>query len=250
MKFGLKKSKPDNRDRLFCFFDYEKIPLPFTFSLTDVKDVEIFDQGNLNSCSANALSNQIKLSNADMFITPSRLFTYFNSRVEDIQESGQSLFISDDGASLRNAYKAVMKYNCLDEKHYGYYEDKVNNFSNADIYRIACATKRCLLSYRKVIGIEYNLKYILYKLQKPIVIGMCVFENFTRLTKTNYSIRRPEGCMLGMHAVLIVGYDDNEGVFIIVNSHGKDFGNNPFSFNFKDFYHYLKFITIHTKMIE
>ena len=32
--------------------------------------------------------------------------------------------------------------------------------------------------------------------------------------------------MLGMHAVLIVGYDDNEGVFIVVNSHGKDFGNN------------------------
>ena len=30
-----------------------------------------------------------------------------------------------------------------------------------------------------------------------------------------------------MHAVLIVGYDDNEGVFIIVNSHGKDFGNVP-----------------------
>ena len=72
-------------------------------------------------------------------------------------------------------------------------------------------------------------------MQKPVVIGMCVFKIFTRLTKTNYTIRRPEGYKLGMHAVLIVGYDDNESGFIIVNSHGKDFGNNG---NFKLGYEY------------
>ena len=95
------------------------------------------------------------------------------------------------------------------------------------MYKIASATKRCLLSYRKVIAIEYNLKYILYKLQKPIVIGMCCFffENFTRLTKTNYTIRRTGGCMLGMHSVLIVGYDDIDITFIVVNSHGREFGD-------------------------
>ena len=28
-----------------------------------------------------------------------------------------------------------------------------------------------------------------------------------------------------MHAVLIVGYDDIDGTFIVVNSHGREFGN-------------------------
>ena len=224
-KFGLKPSKDDSRDRMFCFYDYEKIPLPFKFSLTDIKEIDIFNQGNINSCSSNALSNQIKLSCDDMLITPSRLFTYINARLEDIQEDHRSIYIVDDGASLRNSYKAVMKYNIVDERYYGYYEENVNKFPNKEMYKIASATKRCLLSYRKVIGIEYNLKYILYKLQNPIVIGMCVFEHFTRLTKTNYTIRRPEGCMLGMHAVLIVGYDDIDKTFIVVNSHGREFGD-------------------------
>ena len=134
-KFGLKRSTDDPRDKVLCFYEYEKIQLPLKFSLEDIhKDIEPFDQGNLNLCSANALSNQIKLSNDDMFITPSRLFTYFNSRIEDIQENRQSLYISDEGASLRNTYKSIMKYNCLDERYFGYYEEKVNVFPSADIY--------------------------------------------------------------------------------------------------------------------
>ena len=36
-KFGLKPSLDDLRDRIFCFYDYAKIPLPFKFSLTDIK---------------------------------------------------------------------------------------------------------------------------------------------------------------------------------------------------------------------
>ena len=60
------------------------------------------------------------------------------------------------------------------------------------MYKIASATKRCLLSYRKVIAIEYNLKYILYKLQKPIVIGMCVFEILLDLQKLIIPLEEPE----------------------------------------------------------
>ena len=51
-----------------------------------------------------------------MLITPSRLFIYINARLEDIQEEyHRSIYIVDDGASLRNSYKAVMKYNMVDE---------------------------------------------------------------------------------------------------------------------------------------
>ena len=99
LKFGLKKSKPDERDKYFSFFTYEKIPLPFQFCL---ENYVVFDQGNINSCSANSVSNQIKLScdNLPCHVIPSRLYIYINSRIEDADENQQP-YISDEGSSLK-----------------------------------------------------------------------------------------------------------------------------------------------------
>ena len=226
LKFGLKPSKDDSRDHLFSFFEYEKIPLPLQFSLANTKEIEVYDQLNYNSCSANSVSNQIKLSCDDVFVNPSKLFMYFNARVEDLNEDHHSIYINDEGASLRNTYKGIMKFNYLDEKYYGYYEENLNRMPPKEIYRIAQATKRCLISYRKVLPIEYNMKFILYKLKKPIVFGMSVYTNFLNITKNNYILKRPASndYLLGHHAVLAIGYDDITNCFIILNSHGKDWG--------------------------
>ena len=192
LKFGLKPSKDDDRDHIFCFFEYEKIPLPLKFSLADTKEIEVYDQLNYNSCSANSVSNQLKLSCDDIFVNPSKLFMYFNARVEDINEDHHSVYISDDGALLRNTYKGIVKFNYLDERYYGYYDENLNRLPPKEIYQIAHATKRCLISYRKVIPNEYNMKFIIYKLRKPIVIGMSVYTNFLNITKNNYILKRPE----------------------------------------------------------
>ena len=58
LKFGLKKSKPDEREKYFSFFTYENVPLPLQFC---PEKYSVFDQGNINSCSANSVSNKIKL---------------------------------------------------------------------------------------------------------------------------------------------------------------------------------------------
>ena len=118
LKFGLKRSTNDDRDHVYLFFEYEKIPLPLQFSLADTKEIKIFDQMELNSCSSNSVCNQIMLSNDKIKDVPSRLFLYWNSRKEDIEEDHHSIFIEDTGASLRNTYKSLMKHNILPEIYY------------------------------------------------------------------------------------------------------------------------------------
>ena len=228
LKFGLKRSAPDDRDNVFSFFEYEKVPLPLRFSLSDTKEIKVFNQMNLNSCSANSVANQILLSNEKIKEAPSRLFLYWNSRREDIEEDHHSMFIEDSGASLRNTYKALMKFNDLPEQYYDYNESKVNALPPYDVYKTAARMERCMVSYRKIIPNEYNLNFILYKIQRPIVIGMCVFSNFELLSKDNYVLERPKwhNQMLGMHAVLCIGYDSIDETFIILNSHGKEFAKN------------------------
>ena len=58
--FGLKKSKTSPTDHIVSF-NYEKIDFPSKFSLKD-RVKQVYDQLNLNSCSANATANFLSLS--------------------------------------------------------------------------------------------------------------------------------------------------------------------------------------------
>ena len=72
------------------------------------------------------------------------------------------------------------------------------------------------------------MKYILYKVKLLIVIGMSIYSNFERITKTNNILYKPSPSdqFLGAHAVVIIGFNDVNRTFIIFNSHGKDWENN------------------------
>lgn len=228
-KFGLKKSKLDDHDKL-CMFNYEHVDLPVKFSLNNTRDVHIFDQGHLNSCSANAISNQIMLStDFDKLgdIIPSRLFIYHNSRLLDLIEHGNRYInIEDDGASFKNTYESLVRYNFLDEKEYEYKEENVNKFPPPDIYRKAHTNKIKMHSYRRIIPQLYSIKYILAIKKRPLAFGMAVFSNFLDLDSNNYVLSQPYGEYLGLHAVLCIGYDDNDKTLEVINSHGLSFGNN------------------------
>ena len=77
--FGLKKSTPSPIDHLVSF-NYDKIDFPISFSLREnVK--QIYDQSNINSCSANATASFLSLSNKVDNI--SRLYLYFCTRMLD-----------------------------------------------------------------------------------------------------------------------------------------------------------------------
>ena len=226
-RFGLKRSKLSENDKV-SFFKYEKVELPTKFSLSDLHEIHIFNQGELNSCSANAISNQIILSTPKEEIKnsiPSRLYIYFNSRLTDQTLQGyRSIRIEDEGASLKASYEGLSKHNWLDESLYPYIEQKVNAFPQKEQYLQAARNKSHIKSYRHIIPQLYSIKYILAVLKKPICLGMSVFESFCDLNKDNYILRKPEGMFLGLHAVLIFEYNDETQTVGIINSHGKNFG--------------------------
>ena len=141
---------------------------------------------------ANSVSNQIKLccDNLPCHVIPSRLYIYINSRMEDADENQQP-FISNEDRSPQNVFKSILKHNIVDEKYYPYDEDNVNVFPSKDIYNMALKNERVIESYRKVIPLEYNLKYILYKIRRPIVAGISIYENVLRITKLNNILRKP-----------------------------------------------------------
>ena len=227
-KFGLKKSKLTDHEKV-CMFQYEKVDLPTKFSLNDTHIIHIFNQGNLNSCSANAISNQFMLSASKeelQDIIPSRLYLYFNSRLIDEKEKGGHVHIEDEGATFVHAYEAFTKYNWVDENEYKYNESNVNKFPPPDVYRKAYKSKPKIHSYRRVIPQLYSIKYILAVLKRPIAFGMSVYENFVDLDRNNFVLSEPRGQYLGLHAVLAIGYDDNDKTIDVVNSHGLSFGNN------------------------
>ena len=91
--FGLKKSKLEPHDHVVSF-NIEKIDMPTKFNLKD-RVKQIYDQKNMNVCSANAAASLLNLSNTDINI--SRLYLYFCSRWLD---NNMILPVQDNGTTI------------------------------------------------------------------------------------------------------------------------------------------------------
>jgi len=225
--FGLKKSKVEPLDKLVSF-NYEKVDMPIKFNLKDqVK--QIYDQGNINSCSANAAANFLSLSDKMNIIkcNVSRLYLYFCTRWID---NNYVLPVEDIGCTLASVFTAISKYHYIDEQKYPYYTHLVNDIPYKHIFEEAFKNNSPIVSYRQILPSVYAIKYILYKLQLPVLFGMQVYTNFMNLTKENDILKLPteKDELLGGHAVLIVGYSDESNTFDILNSHGSQFADNGY----------------------
>ena len=221
--FGLKKSKIEPHDHVVSF-NIEKIDMPTKFNLKD-RVKQIYDQKNMNACSANATASLLNLSNTDINI--SRLYLYFSSRLID---NNMILPVQDQGTTLKSVFNALSQYKYIDETKYPYYPHLVNDIPYKHIFEEAFKNKSPIVSYRQITPSKHAIKYILYKLEQPVIFGMNVFSNFLDITKENdiLDMPKPEHELIGLHAVLIVGFDDETETFDILNSHGADWGNNGY----------------------
>ncbi len=82
LKFGLKRSVFNNDEKV-GYFKYQHIDLPEEFDLRTFKNNYVYDQGQTNSCSSNAISNQLRYLQD---VEPSRAFVYVNSLITDQQK--------------------------------------------------------------------------------------------------------------------------------------------------------------------
>ena len=218
---GWKPDLTDYRDHMFKAVVNKVAP-----SLIDLrpKCPIVYDQGELGSCTANALAGafqfeqlkQIK-ARSKSFI-PSRLFIYYNERV--LEDSVNS----DSGASLRDGIKTLNKNGVCPETLWAYKISKFKQKPSATCY--ASALKNQLQEYLSVTPSIPQVKQCLAN-GYPVVFGFTVYSSFLskQVERTGIMPMPQDGDQLeGGHAVMAVGYDDSKNALIVRNSWGKDWG--------------------------
>ena len=180
---------------------------------------ELYDQGNLNSCTANALCSAYQY--VDPLYFGSRLFLYYNERI--IENSTDI----DEGAHIANGIKSLNNYGLCLESDWPYLEDNVN-------------IKPTKLCYQKALNHKavkfYNLPNNLYIMKEclisgyPIVVGIAITSDFDDSVNGMISLPTKDDEIIGGHAVLVCGYNDLKKQWIIRNSWGNEWGDKGYCY--------------------
>ena len=218
--YNHKRDPFDPRDRKLTLIA-PAIQLPASVDLRNSFMPPVYDQGNLGSCSANALGGameyEIRKQNEPDFM-PSRLFIYFNERAIE------GTISEDDGACLRDGMKTLAVNGVCSEVTWPYNIDQFTMQPSNEAY--AEGKKHLAVAYLSVNQDPNSIKAALAGGQ-PVALGFQVYESFeTDAVATTGLAPMPniekEQC-LGGHAVLCVGYKA-DGTWIMRNSWGVGWG--------------------------
>jgi C1A family cysteine protease len=149
---------------------------------------------------------------------PSRLFIYYNERAME------GTTATDSGAQIRDGIKTVAAQGACSEGEWPYDITKFAVQPPAGCYQDAPQNKA--LSYQRVV---HNLDLMRACLASgyPFVFGMTVYASFESQAVAQSGqvpMPAPNEQTLGGHAVLAVGYDDTQQVFLVRNSWGSSWG--------------------------
>ncbi len=218
--YGWIPDLPDQRDYAYS------APMPLLMALPTSVDLRphcppVYDQGQLGSCSGNAIAgaiqfDQIKQNVADF--VPSRLFIYYNERVIE------NTVNSDSGAQIRDGIKVVAKQGAPPETDWPYDISKFTEKPPANAY--ADAAKNKVLSYQRITRALSQFKGCLSS-GYPFVFGFTVYDSFesTTVAQSGHAPMPQAGeKVVGGHAVIAVGYDDQNQWFIVRNSWADTWG--------------------------
>jgi C1A family cysteine protease len=228
--YGWKKDKPDLRDHQLKLAGKPRALPPKVDLRTVIKCPKPYDQGELGSCTANAISfayqyDELLQNNTQCFM-PSRLFIYYNERAME------GTISEDSGAELRDGIKSINSQGVCEESSWPY---EITQFTLKPPPVCYVEGSNCKsVAYSRVTQDQSAIKTVLAN-QRPIVFGFTVYESFESETVAHTGLMpiphtKTEKC-LGGHAVVCVGYDDDQimadgskGGFIIRNSWGSSWG--------------------------
>jgi C1A family cysteine protease len=236
-RYGWIPDLPDARDHMFSAAPAVIANLPARVDLRE-KCPKVYDQGRIGSCTANAIvaAFQFCLGKQGMQdFLPSRLFVYYNERVIT------GTVLVDSGAHLRDGIKTVAKLGVCEEMDWAYDDTPADPRSGLFPLGSRAASKppeRCYRAARTNLVAAYRrLPRSLAQYRGclaagyPFVFGFSVYASFesaeVRATGT-VPMPQPAETLVGGHAVLAVGYDDETGRFIVRNSWGDDWGDRGY----------------------
>jgi C1A family cysteine protease len=177
-------------------------------------------QQSIGSCASHSIIRAyeilLKYQNNDRYIEGSELFHYFMTR-----KYINNTFPDDKGMTIIDGCHSLLKYGMGLEYLWPYDSSKFNEEPPyltqvvAQLYKIKSYERIYMLDSLKE-SIDNNI---------PVVCGVWIDNNYINLSRGN-DLWKPLTKKLGGHAQLIIGYDDIEGVIILENSWGNDFGSD------------------------
>lgn len=210
-RYTLSRDIPDPRDQRYTHPHY--LAATPNVDLRD-KCPQVYDQGKLGSCSANALAfayqyDEVKQvpeksitgdsDSPDCFL-PSRLYIYYNERVRENHPD------SDSGASLRDGIKSINQEGVCPESMWPYDIAQFATRPTQECYQEG--KKHQAVKYQRVTQSEQDFKKVLSS-GYPIVFGFLVYPSFEsdEVSQTGLvPMPASGGKPLGGHAVAMVGY--------------------------------------------
>lgn len=230
--YGWQPSPPDIRDMMYMpsptmrgalppsvLLNVPELPAPFS---------PAWQQGGIGSCGPHSAALDLVFAqlkqdaNAGSAVMPSRLFIYYNTR----QLMGT--VNQDSGVQNRALLKSLAQFGWCDESLWPYSDSrqKMTTKPPAECYEQA-ATRR-ISAYLAVQQDLTTMKTCLAD-GDPFIFGFSVYESLESpmVTRTGMiPMPNHRERQVGGHDVLVIGYRDDIGCFVIRNSWGAEWGEN------------------------
>ena len=195
------------------------------------------NQYSASSCVGNATTDSVEILNAIAGVPPvqlSRLFVYTLARnMADEDGDGRADIDRDHGTYIRLAFDVLEKFGICREdlavEQGGWPYDLNRLFTLPSLKSMRAATgHRIHSSYRIDEQGEARVQRIIEALRAyhPVVFGTRIEQSFQSLAGPG-PVSPPAGSTIGGHAMIVVGYLQEQG-FIIKNSWGPSWGENGF----------------------
>jgi C1A family cysteine protease len=184
------------------------------------------DQGQVGSCTANAavgaMEYQMKKAGKPS-VELSRMFVYFNAR------RMRAAVDVDTGATIAECMASFLAYGAPPEQAWPYDPNLISKTPDQAAYN--AALDYVPTEYARVKGFE-SIKGSLAQ-QYPVVFGIslpsaCYDEAGKTGMMPKVTAAEVEAGRAGGHAMLIVGYDTDAGVFLVRNSWGHGWGERGY----------------------
>lgn len=245
-RYGWVPDLPDARDHLYMAPHLAVASAPQHIDLRNGLLPGVYDQGQIGSCTANAIAAafQFDLAKENLpTFTPSRLFIYYNERAME----GSTAY--DSGAQIRDGIKSITNLGVCPEEEWPY--DATPAKSEGGPFPKGArdgekppencyqdALKNRATSYSRLNHEERDQLRGCLASGYPFAFGFAAYESLEspEVRQTGaIPMPSPSEGRIGGHAVLAVGYDDKQERFLIRNSWGpgwgqKGYGTIPYSY--------------------
>ncbi len=193
--------------------------LPTKYSLRKYVH-EVYDQGAIGSCTANAFCAAYRILEKDKSFIPSRLWVYYYERLAEEPHHDKNK-LDDTGADVIDGEKYVQKHGVCSEGLWPYDITKYNCEPPAH-----CADDAMKHRIKSFAQISYKSIKRFIATGTPVLVAVGIYESFD--DQVHGRVKLPnvaEERLLGGHEMCIVGYDDTTKTFEVQNSWGPKWGD-------------------------